>query len=121
MLDIQYQFIGANRTNLKEKKVDFFTLQFRIRTSNCCFSLMTWSPLTVRGCRLSVVIVVKVRLHFSCPKTSDRLLYQSEAEQLLLERGLVVAEPEVPFFRDFFQGPLESMVRSQIGLRGLDV
>ena len=29
----------------------------------------------------------------------DRLLYQSEAEQLVLERGLVVAEPEVPFFR----------------------
>ena len=27
-----------------------------------------------------------------------RLLYQSEAEQLVLERGLVVAEPEVPFF-----------------------
>ena len=28
---------------------------------------------------------------------SDRLLYQSEAEQLVLERGLVVAEPEVLF------------------------
>ena len=32
---------------------------------------------------------------------SDRLLYQSEAEQLVLERGLVVAEPEFSFFRSF--------------------
>ena len=30
---------------------------------------------------------------------SDRLLYQSEAEQLVSERGLVIAEPEVPSFR----------------------
>ena len=36
-----------------------------------------------------------IRLNFSCPKLSDRLLYQSEAEQLVLERGLVAAEPEV--------------------------
>ena len=35
--------------------------------------------------------------HFSCPKMPDRLLYQSEAWQLLPERGLVVVEPEVPF------------------------
>ena len=28
---------------------------------------------------------------------SDRLLYHSEAEQLMLERGFVVAEPEVSF------------------------
>ena len=48
---------------------------------------------------LSVVPVVEVRLHFSCPKMSDRLLYQTEVEQLVLERGLVVAEPEVPLFR----------------------
>ena len=41
----------------------------------------------------------RVTLHFSCPKTPDRLSYQSEAEQLVLERGHVVAEPEVPFFR----------------------
>ena len=59
---------------------------------------LIWSPLTVRGCRLSVVAVVEVRLHFSCPKMSDRLLYQSEAEQLVLERGLVVEETDVPFF-----------------------
>ena len=32
----------------------------------------------------------------------DRLLYQSEAEQLVPERGLVVVEPEVPF--PFFLG-----------------
>ena len=30
---------------------------------------------------------------------SDRLLYQSETEQLVLERGIIVAEPEVPFSR----------------------
>ena len=30
-------------------------------------------------------------------KVTDRLLYQSEAEQLVPERGLVVAESEVPF------------------------
>ena len=47
------------------------------------FSLMIWSPLTVRRCRLSVVAVVEVSLHFSCPNMSDRLLYQSEAEQLV--------------------------------------
>ena len=29
---------------------------------------------------------------------SDRLLYQSEAEQLVLERGLIVAKPEFPIF-----------------------
>ena len=46
-----------------------------------------------------VVAVVEVLLHFSCPKMSDRLLYQSEAEQLVLERGLVVMEREVPFSR----------------------
>ena len=34
---------------------------------------------------------------------SDRLLYQSEAEQLVLEQGFVVTEPEVPL-------PLESRV-----------
>ena len=67
-------------------------------------SCLIWSHLTVRGCRLSVVAVVEVRFHFSCPKMSDRLLYQTEAEQLMLERGLVVAEPEVPFFR--FSGGL---------------
>ena len=39
---------------------------------------------------------------------SDRLLFQSEAEQLVLERGLGLAEPEVPSFR--FLGPLESRV-----------
>ena len=60
---------------------------------------LIWSPLTVRGCRLSVVAVAEVGLHFSCPKMSDRLLHQNEAEQLVLERGLVVAEPDVPFFR----------------------
>ena len=38
---------------------------------------------------------------------SDRLLYQSEAEQLVLERGFVVAEPEVPFF----WGPLKSGIK----------
>ena len=38
----------------------------------------------------SVVAVIEIRLHFSCPNMSDRLLYQSEAEQLMLERGLVV-------------------------------
>ena len=36
-------------------------------------------------------------LYFSCPKMPDRLLYQSEAEQMVPERGLVVVEPEVPF------------------------
>ena len=40
---------------------------------------------------------------------SDKLLNQSEAEQLVLERGLIVAEPEVPFV-SFFEGPLESRV-----------
>ena len=59
---------------------------------------LIWSPLTVRCFRLSVVAVVEVCLHFSCPKISDRLPYQSEAGQLVLERGLVVAEPKVPFF-----------------------
>ena len=72
-----------------------------LRTMDRCFSLMIWSPLTVRGCRPSVVAVVEVRMHFSCPKMFNRLLYQNEAEQLVLERGLVVAEPEVPFFRSF--------------------
>ena len=81
-----------------------------VRTSGRCFSLMIWSPLTVRGWRLSVVAVVEVRLHFSCQKVSNRLLYESEAEQLVLGRGLVVTEPEVPFFR--FQGPLESRLES---------
>ena len=59
---------------------------------------LIWSPLTVGGCRLSVVAVVEVRLHFSCPKMFDRLLYQSEAEKLVLERDLVVTEPEVSSF-----------------------
>ena len=59
---------------------------------------LIWSPLTVIGCRLSVVAVVEVS------KMSDRSLYQSEAEELVLERGLVIAELEVPFSR--FQGPL---------------
>ena len=36
---------------------------------------------------------------FQLSKMSDRLLYQSEAEQLMLGRGLVIAEPKVPFFR----------------------
>ena len=45
-----------------------------------------------------MVAAVEVHLRFSCPKMSDRLLYQSEAGQLVLERGLVVAEPEVPVF-----------------------
>ena len=69
-----------------------------LRTSGRCFSLMIWSPLTVRACRLSVVAVVKVPLHFSCPKMPDRLPYQSQDEQLVLEQGLVVAGPEVQFF-----------------------
>ena len=43
------------------------------------------------------VNVLEVRLHFSCSKMSDRLLYQSDSEQLVLERGLVVMEPEVHF------------------------
>ena len=60
---------------------------------------MISSPLTVRSWRLSVVVVVGIRLHISCPKMSDRLL--SEAEQLVLERGLVVAEPE-PLIFSFF-------------------
>ena len=60
---------------------------------------LIWSPLTVRGRRLSVVAVVEVCLHFSCPKMFDRLLYQSEAEQLVLKRDLVIEEPEIPLFR----------------------
>ena len=36
-------------------------------------------------------------LHFSCSKMPERLLYQSEAEQLVPERGLAVVETEVPF------------------------
>ena len=67
-----------------------------LRMSGRC---LIWSPLTARGCRLSVAGVVEVRLHFSCPKMSDRLPYQSEVEQLVLERGLVVAKPVVPFSR----------------------
>ena len=39
---------------------------------------------------------------------SDRLLYQSEAEQLVPERGFDVVQPEVPF--SVFLGPLESRV-----------
>ena len=57
--------------------------------------------LTVRGRRLSVVAVVEVRLHFNCPKMSDRLLYQSEAEHLVLERGLVAGLTRGPFFTFF--------------------
>ena len=58
---------------------------------------MIWSLLTVRGYRLSVAAVEEVLLHLSCPKMPDRLLYQSETEQLVLERDIVVAEPEVHF------------------------
>ena len=39
---------------------------------------------------------------------SDRLLYESEDQQLVLERGLVVAEPEVPFPILVYWGSLES-------------
>ena len=67
-----------------------------LRTSGRCLIL---SPLTVRGCRLSVVVVVEVRLHHNWPKMSDRLKYQSETGHLVMERGLVVAKPEVQFFR----------------------
>ena len=80
-----------------------------LNTSRPCFLLMVWSPVIVRGCGLSILAVTEVHLHFSCPKVSDRLLYQSEAEQLVLERGLVVEGPEIPL-SVFLGAPLESRV-----------
>ena len=43
---------------------------------------------------------------------SDRLLYQSEAERLVLERGLVDAEREVPFFRFLGSSGIQGILAS---------
>ena len=76
---------------------DYFRSYKALSSKNECPLFFTDDLVTsVRGCRLSVVAVVEVRLHFNCPEMSERLL--SEAEQLVLERGLVVVEPEVRFF-----------------------
>ena len=70
-----------------------YQVRLRVDTNKV---LMMYLFLTVgdAGCRMSLS---QRCLHFSCPKMSDRLLYQSEAEQLVPERSLVFVEPEVLF------------------------
>ena len=92
---------SANKKNLPRTSQEYFD-SYKALNSKNEWPLFFTDDLVTSSLFFTddiVVVVVKEHLYFSCPKMSDRLLYQSEAAHVVLERSLGFAEPEAPFLR----------------------
>ena len=79
-----------------------------LRTSGRCFSLMIWSPLTVRACRLSVVAVVKVPCISVVQKCLTDYYTKARMSSWCWNKALLSRDQRSSF--SVFYGPLESRV-----------